>query len=321
MGQFADAGNEVMPDPQAHAATYWLARSMGAALVLGFVYLTLRRYWRRNLTIYGLLALIFVGALAAARWRSTGSAHSVSPFLPRYAINSVFATALLYLALAEIHPGLFKRMAPCALALSAIFCLLSYSVSLPLARQYAAHQRYAILQMTNAVYQDSDPEFSEPSIYLFKYYFRSFSEAVRTGVYIAPIESTVAGLVGEPVGGRMEYIPERAIPWRLVHVGENALNYTFHLGPAKLTGPVPHTDAPCVLLTSAGGDEFMFKAIDFASLPGDAVTYRNESPAGTTHVVCVRKADLPAGPISVAVVVPDGEARGIVRSPLALPTR
>ncbi len=244
LGFFTDFLGAMDAQTANYPALVWLARATGALVVVGFVWLTLRRFWRQNFVVYGLLALT-VGSGALAALHRTGADYS-SPFMSRYTMHSALCLGLLYLAFVESAPQRARKLLPISLAVSAAFCIGSFAVTVPYIKLHRGDMRFSAWMASNAIYTGEPLKIATPFFDL-----KLLQKSEERKVYSVPIADIMLAYSRVSAGKPVE---PTATP-RIVYSGKNAVMQTWLLNVPEYSGRTimvnPPVDNVGVALTTA----------------------------------------------------------------------
>ncbi len=301
LGAFTDFIGGGQADATRYPAALWAARIAGALMLCAFGWLTLRHYWTRNATVFGLLAMTALSAVLAAALRST---HPYSePFMSRYTLNSCLFAALLAVALLDLHWPALRTWTPAITASAALFCAASFALTVPFARAHAADLRYVMLLTAIGEHAGAPPR----KVQLPFYDFALLERARASGVYATPEEFAVSALAAPRVDAPLDDLPVRGnrIP-NITYIGESDSAYTFFVAAPESAA---QGNAVYLVIESGAAGSLAFAA----RTPGEHGMHERffgyNSPPGTTYLACVPKRELPEGRLDIALVLLDGETR------------
>ncbi len=310
LGVFSDFLGHSERTLHAFPASKTIALVTGGVLVGVFAYATLRRYWRVNPTVYGLMAITVIAAALAGDQRGY---NPEGAFLSRYVINSVLMMALAYLAILELHPRVSRALVPLAVLAAVLFNAFSYAVTLPIARKHQSDLQFGTLLAANAVFQHTLPV----PIGLPLFGHRALADAVATRTYRIPTEQLSARFAAAPLDTGSAWAPADALPWDVLYVGENESAYTILLGPR-----VPGMDADVVgiVLADAAGLGIAFEASPFSEFPGHPDWMASCAPDGATHYAVVPKSHRGNERWRLGIAVRSGGKAEMGATAIVLPT-
>ncbi len=315
LGAYTGAIGLRYPGEGMSLATIWLTRIAGCVLLALFAYVSVRRYWKTNPVLYGLLAFVLVNAILAAWGRPLtidaptdreywftdavdvrGKFWLAPAYLSRYAEFPCLFAALLYFALLETHPRVVQRNLVLIIATTAVFCAGSFAATVPLARAHQSCLHFTALVTANAFYQGerlpAQPmEFFDSEI---------INEAETSKIYMLPVANVVSALSTSPTEFKTIDSTFEPAPWEFAAVAENEYSYTFVLRSVG-NGPVAKPGAAGVAVFE-GSYGSVFTATPLAELHGGSGVIRNIYSKSVTHVVVVAKSDVPKGELQVAPV-------------------
>lgn len=276
LGYFTDFIGAMDAQTADHPALVWPARATGLLIVVGFAWLTMRRYWRRNFTVYGLLALT-VGSGALAALHRTGADYA-SPFMSRYTMHSALCLGLLYLAFAERFPQRARKFLPVSLAVAVAFCAGSYAVTLPYMKLHRGDMRFSAWMASNAIYTGEPVTIATPFFDL-----KLLEKASENGVYALPTRE-ILSVYGTSF---VDESAEPAATSRIVYRGENTFWQTLLLN-------VPESaDGLAVVRVSLAGMERKVYARPISTLSIHPRLLRNSGYGDATHMAVLIKLPSP----------------------------
>ena len=290
--------------------TRYIARIIGTVFLALFTYVSIRRHWRLNAVVYGLLAITMLSAALAADQR----AHAVNTaFLSRYMINSCLAAGLLYLALLQLHPRFVRRLLPLILLSSVLFCAWSFLITLPFAKYHQRDLQFGSLLAANGLYQHSMPV--APGLPLFR--LHPLMKARDQSVYAIPEREFAAQFAAAPFESPARWEFSEVPEWEVSYLGENSTSYVLFLGPVVRSRMPPEIG---VLFADEGGSALAFRATAFTEFAGHSELIDAIAPDGATHYAVVPKPALREGRRRVAVAAMRDQAATVHLSAHHVPT-
>lgn len=146
--------------------------------ILGFVYVTMLGYHRKNPALYGFLVFILLSVAAVSVQRHRAGTYQA--FSSRYALYSLLYFVCLYLALAESHARAIRALLPFALVGSVMFSAFSYAHTLPHVAHHNAINLHTVYDLSHRIHT------GDIATSRMRSWVEYFAESQRNRLYVPP---------------------------------------------------------------------------------------------------------------------------------------
>lgn len=284
----------------------------GAVTLLGFIYVTFKGYYRRNPALYGFLLFLMVNGALAAQGRYLWGLGAA--YMSRYVITPVFLSAVLYLALAELHGVTLRRFLPAITAVALLFNIFSFYHTFPYVQKHNGDLIYATFKATTHLEQGKP----FPPIYSRTFDINTLNQALITGSFVLPDRIFEKALASEKVRLNLPEPSADATGAKIIDLSENAELYEVALAVDETEAQESPTKVFVVLQSSSGTSAFRAKPL--SQVGGHEKKIASHAMEGASHLAFIPKRDAPGSDYRLGIYTEHKDAGKLWFSEFHLPS-